>query len=452
MSASCEDSVGLEAELLNAAAHAEELDNNNNNNSNNNNNNNIFQSNQDSLCLDDSLTSLQWLQEFSILGPHGPSPPPHQQSSLLGQEAPSSPLAADPACGGCMPLTPGKPTSAAYSRMPFPLPGIVAHGHCPDDVDYRTNPAVKPPYSYATLICMAMQASQRSKISLSCIYSWITDNYCYFRHADPTWQNSIRHNLSLNKCFIKVPRRKDEPGKGGFWRIDPQYAERLLSGAYKKRRMPPVQINPALQGRLRPAPLSVDARSQRLLQEFEEATGAEQRWDPQLAEGTMLGSWPVSRVVGRKRKPPPGCRAPGSQAKGPRRSSSPLLCVEEQKELGSLKGSFDWDALLDSALSGDLSLDGPLSPIPKEDQDLTVHGTQIFPAEAPGGRGADRHNPDLEEETFLATAFLQCPWVEEEVEQGPGDYLCTSTVNLEQLFDLGDPLVGPGETLSEALL
>ena len=261
-------------------------------------------------------------------------------------------------------------------------------------------------------------------------------------------QNSIRHNLSLNKCFIKVPRRKDEPGKGGFWRIDPQYAERLLSGAYKKRRMPPVQVNPVLQGRLRHGPLPVDPRAQQLLQEFEEATGAEQRWDPQLAEGTMLGSWPVSRGVGRKRKPPPGCRAPGSQAKGPRRSSSPLLCAEEQKALGSLKGSFDWDALLDSALSGDLSLDGPLSPIPKEDQDLTVHGTQIFPGEAPaGGRG-----PDLDEETFLATAFLQGPWVEEEVEQGPGDYLCTSTVNLEQLFDLGEPLVGPGETLGEALL
>ncbi|ELK35765.1 Forkhead box protein J1 [Myotis davidii] len=91
---------------------------------------------------------------------------------------------------------------------------------------------------------MAMQASKATKITLSAIYKWITDNFCYFRHADPTWQNSIRHNLSLNKCFIKVPREKDEPGKGGFWRIDPQYAERLLSGAFKKRRLTPGELEP----------------------------------------------------------------------------------------------------------------------------------------------------------------------------------------------------------------
>ncbi|XP_034448553.1 forkhead box protein J1-A [Hippoglossus hippoglossus] len=455
LSLSCADpwpegSVGLEEEVVTAAAQAEERD-----------------SISGSLCLDDSLTSLQWLQEFSILGASVPQQ--SHQSCLFGHpppgpDAPSSPLAGDPASLGT-PLTPGKPTAAAHSRRPL-LPGIVAHGHCPDEVDYKSDAHIKPPYSYATLICMAMQASKKSKITLSCIYQWITDNFCYYRHADPTWQNSIRHNLSLNKCFIKVPRQKDEPGKGGFWKIDPQYAERLLSGAYKKRRMPPVQINPALQSRLRvdlqppsrgATGLGINPESQRLLREFEEETGADQNWDPHLAEGTMLGSWPVVRGrAGAKRRQSLGSRSGATKVL--RRSSSPLLSMDEQKEIGPLKGDFDWDALLDSALSGELSLDGgePLSPIMKE-EDLTVRGTHISPVNAPAGT-ADIHvlvetqrRNDFDEETFLAAAFLENPWPEEE-DQSRNDYLCSSSVNLDQLFDLGDSLGADPSSRIDALL
>ncbi|XP_077414723.1 forkhead box protein J1-A [Vanacampus margaritifer] len=389
--------------------------------------------------LDDSLTSLQWLQDFSIAGggvPPGRPPPPHR-CHPLGWEAPASPLAGDPASAG-PPLTPGKPTAAAYSRL-LPLPAIVARGHCPDEVDYKTDAGVKPPYSYAHLICMAMKHSKHSKMTLAGIYKWITDNFCYFKHAEPTWQNSIRHNLSLNKCFIKVPRQKDEPGKGGFWKIDPQYAERLLSGAYKKRRMPPVRINPALQSRLGiavPPPsgspactLRADDQSQRLLREFEEAT--EQSWDPRLAEGTMLGSWPAPRG-GAKRKS--GRRSGGG--KTPRRSGSPLLPVDEQKESGPLKGDFDWDALLDSALSGELCLDAvdPLGPVIQEEELSVRAGTP------PGDADVLAES----QKSFLGSAFLESPWPEDEADPERGDFLCGAGVNLEQLFDLAEP---SGESL-----
>lgn len=113
---------------------------------------------------------------------------------------------------------------AIISQSQVRSQGTVGH-YLEQDLSSEDAKDIKPPYSYATIISQAILSTEEHMMTLADIYDWISRHYSFYRFSKSGWQNSIRHNLSLNKAFEKVPRRANEPGKGMKWQIVAQFKE-----------------------------------------------------------------------------------------------------------------------------------------------------------------------------------------------------------------------------------
>uniref|UniRef100_A0A0S7ER51 FOXN1 n=1 Tax=Poeciliopsis prolifica TaxID=188132 RepID=A0A0S7ER51_9TELE len=101
----------------------------------------------------------------------------------------------------------------------------------------------KPIYSYSILIFMALKNSKTGSLPVSEIYSFMTEHFPYFKNAPDGWKNSVRHNLSLNKCFEKVENKNGNTSrKGCLWGLNPAKVEKMQEELHKWRRKDPTTI------------------------------------------------------------------------------------------------------------------------------------------------------------------------------------------------------------------
>ena len=122
----------------------------------------------------------------------------------------------------------------------------------PDSFPPLHDDGSKPSHSYAQLIGMSILRTPNRRLTLAQIYKWISDTYSFYNAADAGWQNSIRHNLSLNKAFIKQERPKDDPGKGNYWAIQSGMEHQFIKDKSARKSTGPNENPPLLSTNLAP--------------------------------------------------------------------------------------------------------------------------------------------------------------------------------------------------------
>ncbi|XP_031637381.1 putative uncharacterized protein DDB_G0277255 [Contarinia nasturtii] len=148
-----------------------------------------------------------------------------------------------------VPLSSASPNSTQNQVKP-------SNNNVPYDPFIHTNN--KPPLSFSSLIFLAIEDAKEKALPVKEIYAWIVKHYPYFKTAPTGWKNSVRHNLSLNKCFQKVEKAPNM-GKGSLWRVEQQYKQNLIIALTRSSYHPNTSAMEKATASLKNTPISPDS-------------------------------------------------------------------------------------------------------------------------------------------------------------------------------------------------
>ncbi|KAL0979710.1 hypothetical protein UPYG_G00188540 [Umbra pygmaea] len=129
-------------------------------------------------------------------------------------------------------------SSGLYSNVSFSNQNLFTQPRlAPQNQDLQPKSFPKPIYSYSCLIAMALKNSKTGSLPVSEIYSFMKEHFPYFKTAPDGWKNSVRHNLSLNKCFEKVENKMSGSSrKGCLWALNPAKIDKMEEEMQKWKR------------------------------------------------------------------------------------------------------------------------------------------------------------------------------------------------------------------------
>ncbi|EPQ60262.1 hypothetical protein GLOTRDRAFT_112955 [Gloeophyllum trabeum ATCC 11539] len=94
------------------------------------------------------------------------------------------------------------------------------HPHCPDTLACLPDTNGRPQHTLPVILRCAILGSAKKRLTIREIYAAMEEKYPYYKTAGPTWKQSVRHHLSLNRLFERQPRPVTDPGFGSYWTVN----------------------------------------------------------------------------------------------------------------------------------------------------------------------------------------------------------------------------------------